>query len=291
MTLSEDFLTSCLLVKFLAVVGFVQVFKLSFSLLSFVGSLVRPAVDLKKRYGGNSWALVSGGSSGIGKAFCSSLARDGFNVVMIARNAEKAAEVILELQRKHPLREFRVVNANLSDAMDKDNGIIHKVLAETADINISIVVNNAGVAASRKRENLHDNDREELIDMIRVNAAAPALLLLALIPRLMNRVKDGSYSHSCIINVTSFVGTIPTPFNEVYSGTKAFLDYLTQGLSMEYKNIDFVSLRPLGVDTPMMSEAKAEGLKGYVTAEECADACLRDLSRNVTTFGALSHRI
>jgi len=57
-------------------------------------SLFRPSLQLQKRYGENTWAMVTGPTEGIGKSFCFSLAKRGFNVILVARNEQKANGVI-----------------------------------------------------------------------------------------------------------------------------------------------------------------------------------------------------
>jgi 17beta-estradiol 17-dehydrogenase / very-long-chain 3-oxoacyl-CoA reductase len=62
--------------------------------------VLRPRRDLKARYQGQ-WALVTGGSDGIGEAYCHELARSGFNIVIVSRTQEKMEKVARELYVQH----------------------------------------------------------------------------------------------------------------------------------------------------------------------------------------------
>ena len=70
--------------------------------MSFLFSIIRPSLSLDKRYGENSWAIVTGPTEGIGKSYCFSLANRGFNVVLVARNEQKAKGVVDEVSKKYP---------------------------------------------------------------------------------------------------------------------------------------------------------------------------------------------
>lgn len=75
------------------VVGLVSISTIVFSLINrFIVFPVKPY----DRYGGG-WALVTGGSDGIGLSFCEELARDGFNIIMVARNRTKMIDACLKL--------------------------------------------------------------------------------------------------------------------------------------------------------------------------------------------------
>ena len=73
--------------------------------------------DLYKKYGdrnGQSWAVVTGGSDGIGLEMSNQLAGYGFNVCIVSRNLEKIEQKIAELRQSHPNTEFKAVKADIS---------------------------------------------------------------------------------------------------------------------------------------------------------------------------------
>ena len=69
--------------------------------------------DLFKKYGGfGSWAVVSGGSDGIGLEYCKELARQGFNICMVARNEQKMIEKLAEVKEVNSAIETKYIVAN-----------------------------------------------------------------------------------------------------------------------------------------------------------------------------------
>ena len=96
-----DFLTylfekndCCLCTTLLYLCLLIGFFKVAFGAISFMHLIyrhfIRPAKDFYRIYGGNdSWAVVTGGSDGIGEEFCHVLAKQGFNICIVARNETK----------------------------------------------------------------------------------------------------------------------------------------------------------------------------------------------------------
>lgn len=60
--------------------------------------------NLSERYGAGSWAVVTGGSDGIGKAFCFALAKEGFNIAIVARTISKMDDVCFEIQKMYQVQ-------------------------------------------------------------------------------------------------------------------------------------------------------------------------------------------
>lgn len=76
-------------IYFLAAIGAIWLFVLIIKLLSNIIRIMIPAKDYADRYGVNTWAVVTGGSDGLGLGFCEELANLGFNICMISRNKNK----------------------------------------------------------------------------------------------------------------------------------------------------------------------------------------------------------
>ena len=71
-----------------------------YEFLCFLRRIYKPRVFILNKYGPYSYALITGGSDGIGKAFAFSLANQGFNLVLVARNLEKLESVKTEILQK-----------------------------------------------------------------------------------------------------------------------------------------------------------------------------------------------
>jgi 17beta-estradiol 17-dehydrogenase / very-long-chain 3-oxoacyl-CoA reductase len=99
--------------------GLIFLLKSLFSLLYFLYRFfLRPKLDLLSRYGRNSYALVTGGTDGIGQEFCFQLAELGFNLVIISRNKAKLQETKRKITEKSPGVEVVVVQADFSKSYE-----------------------------------------------------------------------------------------------------------------------------------------------------------------------------
>src|SRR6266851_2245811 len=134
----------------------------------------------KDRFG--PWALVTGASSGIGKELSRQLAANGINVVMAARRIDLLKEVGDGIEREFTV-EFRAVQVDLSE-----EGFIDKIKDATRDLDIGLLVSNAGAARAGEFVNLALKD---LHDQISVNVVAHMELVRYFAPRLVKRARGG----------------------------------------------------------------------------------------------------
>ena len=119
-------------------------------------------------------ALVTGGTSGLGAAFARSLARKGFNLILVARNEDRLREVSEQLAGEHGIH-VDVMAADLSERHD-----VERVAQRLADTTrpVDLLINNAGFGLP-----LHfaDNDLDDEIRHLRVHVEAPMRLMHAAI--------------------------------------------------------------------------------------------------------------
>jgi len=250
-----------------------------FSVFKELFSILRPSFNLSQRYGQKSWAVITGASDGIGKAFAFNLAEKGFNIVLVSRNKEKLEIVAKALKYKCPSIETRTVEADFTEAYKE--GFAERIYEEVKDLDISILVNNAGGFI---KKTYVDITIKELQDIINLNCLSHALITRVFIPGLAKREKK-----SAIINVSSIAGGFPQPHRQTYSASKAFLDYLSRGLAYEYPNIDTLSVKPAYVITKMTSYREPD--TGAVTPEQLVESSLGLLGKKTHSHGHWKQRI
>ncbi|GAA5082318.1 hypothetical protein HNP84_003942 [Thermocatellispora tengchongensis] len=166
-------------------------------------------------------ALVTGASSGIGKAFAERLAADGYDLVIVGRRRER----LEEFAAAHPEVKVRPVVADLST----DAGI-DEVAEICASEPLTLLVNNAGVAHYMPLADLPADKARELVN---VKVLAPTLITRAAVAGMQER------GRGTIINVAgmiAFSGPAPStvmPRRATYAGSLAYLVAMSQTLSAE----------------------------------------------------------
>ena len=195
----------------LFLLGFLSFFKTCIALLRWVYvSFLRPRKNLKK-YG--AWALVTGPTDGIGKAFAFELAREGLNLVLVGRNVDKLDDISREIRSKYAKIETKTVVVDFSG--DLSEGV--KKIGEAIEaLDVGILINNVGVSYPYARY-FHEVDDELLKNLIKVNVEGTTKVTQVVLPGMIGR-KRGA-----IINIGSGAATvIPSdPLYAVYAASKA----------------------------------------------------------------------
>lgn len=165
-------------------------------------------------------ALVTGASSGIGLELARLFARDGHDLVLVARSETKLAELAQELERAHRVRATVIV-ADL--ARPHAAAEVARRL-ESLGIAVDILVNNAGYGLFGP---FAGTPLAAELDMIQVNIVAPTELTKLLLPAMLAR-RSGK-----IMNVASTAAFQPGPLMAVYYATKAYVLHFTEALAEE----------------------------------------------------------
>ncbi|MDT7791079.1 MAG: hypothetical protein QOD59_515 [Mycobacterium sp.] len=161
-------------------------------------------------------ALVTGATSGIGKAAAIQLAAQGATVVVHGRDVARGVAVVAEIENDGGSARF--VGADLTEPMEA-----LRLAREAGDVDI--LVNNAGVPWFGPSERLAANTLDQLFA---ANVQAPYLLVSVLAPKMAAR-GDG-----VIINIASRAGTVGQPDSAAYGATKAALASLARSWAAEY---------------------------------------------------------
>ncbi len=167
----------------------------------------------------NPAVLITGASTGIGATYADRFARRGHDLVLVARDVARMEAVASRLRQETGVA-IDIVQADLTQLAD-----LAKVETRLRDDDsIGILVNNAGTAIGGT---FIEQSTDDMARLVALNSTALVRLASAIAPRL---VKKGE---GAIVNIGSVVGLAPEFGMTVYGATKAFVLFLSQGLSLE----------------------------------------------------------
>lgn len=183
-------------------------------------------------------ALVTGASSGIGRALARTHAEHGGDLVITARNATALEQCKAELEKAHGV-QVHVIPSDLSQ-MDGAQKLYEEV--RRRNLQVDYLINNAGVGGNG---DLLERDLREDVDMIVLNIVSYVTLTHLFAKDMADR-RGGK-----ILNVGSFAGFIPGPNRAVYHATKAFVNSFSQAVDQELqkRGVTCTVLCPGFVDT------------------------------------------
>lgn len=164
-----------------------------------------------------TYAVVTGASSGIGRAIALELGRRGHDLILVARSTGPMEEIAVQL----PDVDVQVRSVDLSDATARA-----AFIDELKATEINIIINSAGIATFG---NFIDLDYDYERAQFELNATALFELTAAVIPGMVARGEGG------IVNVGSAAGNMAIPGNATYVGTKAMVNTFTEALHYELK--------------------------------------------------------
>lgn len=219
----------------------------------------------------NKVVLVTGASAGIGASLARRFAREGSKVVLVARRAERLAELAEELRLL--TKSVHAVRADLNDLQAVPQ-ILHEAHQQAGPIDV--LVNNAGVGEYGK---FATQGIDGLMAMIQLNVGALTRLTHAVLPEMIER-RSGA-----ILNVASTAAFQPTPYMAVYGATKSFVLSLSMSLWRELAGtgVSVTCLCPGPVRTEFFDRGGYESrrvdyLKHAAEPDWVADQAFRALS-------------
>jgi short-subunit dehydrogenase len=219
----------------------------------------------------NGTALITGASSGIGAVYADRLARRGYDLILVARNADRLKKLAAQLTDLTG-RSVKWISADLTNKSDLAR-VEHML---RTDDRITLLVNNAGFGAATP---LLASDISKMEEMVNLNVVALVRLAHAAATAFVAR---GTGS---IINIASIVAVAPELLNGVYGGSKAFVLAFSQSLQHELagKGIRVQAVLPGATATEFWDVAglPVKNLpQGIVmTTEDMVDAALSGLDQ------------
>ncbi len=185
------------------------------------------------------WAVVTGASSGIGRAFAEQLAAAGLHLVLAARSTDRLASLGATLRRTHGI-QHRVVTVDL-----REPEAARTLVDATADLDVGLLVSNAGAGRPGL---LLDQDLDELHHRLTLNATTHLDLAHAFGRRFVARGRGGIV----LVSALGAIHGLPNMAHE--SAAKAYVLNLGEALhyELEAAGVDVMVLLPGNVDTPII---------------------------------------
>lgn len=216
-----------------------------------------------------SSVLITGASTGIGAVYADRFARRGHNLVLVARDQAKLEALAARLQQDYRIH-VDVLPADLTKASDLAK--VEKRLQD--DSRIDTLINNAGIAQSG---GFIQQTSSSIDQLIALNTTALTKLAAAIAPRLVQAGKGS------IVNISSVVGLAPEFGMSVYGATKAFVLFLSQGMSLELssKGVYVQAVLPAGTYTEIWQRAGIDisNFSQMMHVDELVDAALVGFDR------------
>src|ERR1700746_3559143 len=166
-------------------------------------------------------ALITGGTSGIGKAVANKLAQLGIHVLVVGRNAERGKKTVDEIRAAGGKADF--IASDLQDA-----GSAREVATRAIDLgngHVDILINNAGIYPFGPT---HEMTEEQFDRVFSINVKVPYFLVAALAPLMAKRGKGA------IVNLSTMAADYGAPGMSLYGSSKAAINLLTKTWAAEY---------------------------------------------------------
>jgi uncharacterized protein len=217
-------------------------------------------------------ALVTGASSGIGAEFAKQFSERGYEVILVARRAERLEQLASELPGK-----AHVVACDLAN----DAGSLSGKVAELG-LEVDVLVNNAGVGTHGRFTEI---DPARDAELVRLNCEAVVTVTHAFLPPMVQRKRGG------VITVASTAGMQPIPYEAVYSASKAFARTFSDSLSGELRGTGVrvlcVNPGPVPTEWQQVAGYRADYLPpvpGKISAAQVAKESVRAFERGRRTI-------
>lgn len=199
--------------------------------------------------------LITGASEGIGKCFAEEFARQGHDLVLVARSGDKLSALAEELRKEHSVKTTVIAqDLTLPDAADQ-----LKTKLDELQLQVDILVNNAGLMYV---EDFFTTATEKLELLLTLNINAVVRMTREFLPQLLSR------NNGKIVNVASVASFIPTPKFAIYGASKAFVLSFTEALAEEikYTNVKAHCICPGFTQTNMIQQGNGleDNIPGFM---------------------------
>lgn len=286
-----------------ATFGLIGIFTLvKFILLSlhsiYIRKIRRPKFNLSRKKHSGKWAIITGASSTVGKAFAFKFASKGLNVCLVGRNGRRLHDIAnhIKSSKRFPrtvsveILEIDFATGNIDDFHSKLEETLAKMIAQykaTGSGGIGFLVN-----CMNYRNEIpslhHEIDVNDVDRMIKTNVEGTLELVDAVLPYL---IQQGPNYGSAVIMVGSHSSHHPTPMMSLYSATNAYRTELGKCHFEQYKDyaIEFLSVTPELMSSNMPRKTRNAEFVKSISAEMIVNASLRNLGYQAEYFSFLGN--
>jgi short-subunit dehydrogenase len=227
--------------------------------------------DVPERGKGLPYALVAGGSKGIGFAIAEALAKRNFNLILIARHLDSLGTAKNKLETAYPIR----VDLIAADLANEESAPAIAKYCISRNIALKMLCNVAGFGG--ERDYLSGIDIDSLRYMVNLNVESCMALTYALLPLLEKNAP------SYVLNVASMAGFTPIPVKNIYSASKAFIIYFSYSLRYQLKekgiSVSCLTPGPVFTKASVVRDTKEKlgwfGMKMAVPAKKVGEVAVR----------------
>lgn len=192
-------------------------------------------VDLKQRYG--AWAVITGASDGMGKAYAAQLAARGINIALVGRNRDKMQAVATDFENR-----FGISTTLIIADFTKGRSIYASVKKDLEQIPVGILVNNVGIQYEYPM-GFADIPEDDVWDNVHVNVTSATMMTHIVLPKML------AVNKGAIVNISSVSCEQAQPFMNLYAASKAYLTFFSDAVREEVKgsNVTIQTLVPFYV--------------------------------------------
>lgn len=172
------------------------------------------------------WAVVTGCTDGIGKAYAQELARLGMDIVLISRSPYKLQNTAAQIESKYKSKT-KIIDIDFTAG----NEIYDRLRKELEGHDVGVLVNNVGMSISHPEYFLQVENSEKVYrDLIECNMSSVTFMTNLILPKMVEKKKG------VVINISSLSAACPCPLLSTYAASKAYVDSLSHALCDEYKD-------------------------------------------------------
>jgi short-subunit dehydrogenase len=213
-------------------------------------------------------ALITGGTTGIGRELALQLARAGTKVVVCGRRQEMIDEVVRAVPDK-----IVGISADVSDP-DRAAAVVAEAIQKLGSLDL--VIANAGFGINKHASKLQPS---EVVQVLALDAIGACVTITAAIPHMLSRGRGH------LVGISSIAGMRGMPTSAAYSASKAALSTFLESIRVDLRSTDIkvTDVRPGFVDTPLTKKNKFP-MPFMVSAEDAARRILRAIARDRRVF-------